>query len=356
MKTAITRNTFALSVVVLGMIVVSVLHETAFAGSRENQATQPVDIRLATLALRGTSPHLAIEQMAREWQNISGGRVRVFVYPDYHQGEAAMVDKMGVRGLDAAVMANVGLSKIDDGITCLVRLPMGFRSLAEVDYAQEKMMPQLAARMLKKGYVLLTVTDIGWVRIFSKQTVISPGDLKKQKLFVWSGDTPQVDIMKDAGFNPIALETADILPGLSSGLIDAVPTTPAVANGAQFYTATRHMLELNWAPLVGGAVIRKDTWEKIPPEMRPALLKSAANMGRRVKEASRKENDEAVRAMVRKHGLQVHGVSPEAELAWISAAEAAYPRIRGSIVPTDLFDQVLSLLKEYRSRTGGKGK
>jgi TRAP-type C4-dicarboxylate transport system substrate-binding protein len=341
---------------VLGLFVVSDFSQSAWAAGKGEQADRPVEIRLATLALRGSSPHLAIEEMAHEWERLSNGRVRVNVYPDYHQGEAAMVDKMGVRGLDAAVMANVGLSKIDDGITCLVRLPMGFRSLKEVDYAQEKMLPELEARMLKKGYVLLFVSDIGWVRIFSREPVITPDDLKRKKLFVWSGDTSQVDILKDAGFNPIALETADILPGLSSGLIDAVPTTAAFANGAQFYTVTKHMLELNWAPLVGGAVIRKDTWERIPPELRPALLKSAASTGRRMKEASRKENEEAVRAMERKHGLQVHRVTPEAEQAWIAAAEAAYPKIRGSIVPADLFDKVQGLLKEYRARTQGNRK
>jgi TRAP-type C4-dicarboxylate transport system substrate-binding protein len=328
----------------LGLFAASEFSQSAWAAGNGEQADRPVEIRLATLALRGSSPHLAIEEMAQEWRRLSNGRVRVNVYPDYHQGEAAMV------------MAIVGLSKIDNGITCLVRLPMGFRSLKEVDYAQEKMLPELEARMLKKGYVLLFVTDIGWVRIFSREPVITPDDLKRKKLFVWSGDTSQVDILKDAGFNPIALETADILPGLSSGLIDAVPTTSAFANGAQFYTVTKHMLELNWAPLVGGAVIRRDTWERIPPELRPALLKSAASTGRRMKEASRKENEEAVRAMERKHGLQVHRVTPEAEQAWIAAAEAAYPKIRGRIVPADLFDKVQGLLKEYRARTQGNRK
>ena len=310
---------------------------------------KPIEIRLATLALRGTSPYLAIEQMAQEWKRLSNGRVRLIIYPDYHQGEAAIVDKMGVRGLDAAVMANVGLSKIDNGITCLVQLPMGFRSLEEVDHVQQRMVPELEKRLLKKGYVLLTVTDIGWVHLFSKQPVLFPADLRRQKLFVWSGDTPQVDLMKEAGFDPVALETADILPGLSSGLIDAVHTTPAYANGAQFYSATRHMLQLNWAPLVGGAVIRKDVWEKIPEELRPDMLKAAQNMGRGLKTASRKENDAAVRAMERKHGLQVHAVTREAEQAWIAAAEATYPRIRGGIIPADLFDLVQRILKEYRA-------
>jgi TRAP-type C4-dicarboxylate transport system substrate-binding protein len=355
MKTIAWRKKI-ISAAIISILAFAFSSMPVLAGNAGTAAGRPVEIRLATLALRGTSPHLAIEQMAQEWQRLSGGRVRVVVYPDYHQGEAAMVDKMGVRGLDAAVMATVGLSKIDEGITCLVSLPMGFRSLDEVDYVQEKMLPELKARMLKKGYVLLFVSDIGWVRIFSKQPVLLPDDLRKQKLFVWSGDTSQVDIMADAGFNPVALETADILPGLSSGLIDTVPTTPAFANGAQFYTAATNMLELNWAPLVGGAVIRRDTWEKIPPELRPELLKSAANAGRRIKATSRKENEEAVRAMERKHGLQVHQVTPRAEKAWIEVAQAAYPRIRGHIVPADLFDKVQSLLKEYRSRTTGNGK
>ena len=333
--------------ILLGAVAAS---RTSHAGPAETGGGQerPIEIRLATLAMRGTTPYLAVEKMAREWDRISRGRVRLVLYPDYHLGEAAMVDKMSVKGLDAAVMANVGLSKIDDGVTCLVRLPMGFRSFAEVDLVQERMAPELERRLLKKGYVLLAITDIGWVRLFSKQPILFPEDLRKQKLFVWSGDIPQVDLMKKAGFDPVALETADILPGLSSGMIDAVHTTPAYANGAQFFTATHHMLELNWAPLVGGAVIRKDVWERIPQEFRPALLKAAADMGRGVKAASRSENDKAVNAMQRKHGLQVHPVTREAEQAWIAVAEASYPGIRGGIVPTDLFDMVMQILREYR--------
>jgi TRAP-type C4-dicarboxylate transport system substrate-binding protein len=347
-------NTLLVSAITLGAV--ASLSGTAFAGSGNVPAGQVIEIRLATLALRGTSPHLALEQLAQEWRKISGGRVRLVVYPDYHQGEAAIVDKMGVRGLDAAVMTNVGLSKIDDGVTCLVRLPMGFRSLDEVDYIQEKMRPEVEARLLKKGYVSLFLSDVGWVYFFSKRPVIYPDDLKKQKLFVWSGDPSQVDIMKEAGFDPIALETADILTSLSSGLIDAVPTTPVYANGAQFYTAARHMLELNWAPLVGGAVVRRDTWERIPAELRPALLRSAADTGRQIKAASRNENGEAVRAMERKHGLQVHRVTPEAEQAWIAAAEKVYPKIRGQLIPADLFDKLQSLRKGHRARTAGSGK
>jgi TRAP-type C4-dicarboxylate transport system substrate-binding protein len=151
MKTLLLKKNMIVAAVI-SMIAVGSMPVSA--GNAGTAAGRPVEIRLATLALRGTSPHLAIEQMAQEWQRLSGGRVRVVVYPDYHQGEAAMVDKMGVRGLDAAVMANVGLSKIDEGITCLVRLPMGFRSLKEVDYVQEKNVEERVRAPVRVGYRL----------------------------------------------------------------------------------------------------------------------------------------------------------------------------------------------------------
>ena len=56
---------------------------------------------------------------------------------------------------------------------------------------------------------------------------------------------------------------------------------------------------------------------------------------------------ESVEAM-KKRGLVVHEMPPEAEAAWRKLAEDAYPRIRGVIVPSDLFDEVQALLKEYR--------
>jgi TRAP-type C4-dicarboxylate transport system substrate-binding protein len=40
--------------------------------------------------------------------------------------------------------------------------------------------------------------------------------------------------MKRLQYQPVAIETADILPGLQTGLIDAVPATPFFALAGQF--------------------------------------------------------------------------------------------------------------------------
>ena len=103
----------------------------------------------------------------------------------------------------------------------------------------------------------------------------------------------------------MALETSGIPQGLLSGTISAVPTVPIFALAAQLDTQAKHMLELNWGPLVGAAVVHKKSWDRVPAAAREAMLKIADETGRQVKSAGRAENDAAVTAMV-KRGLVVH--------------------------------------------------
>ena len=48
-------------------------------------------------------------------------------------------------------------------------------------------------------------------------------------------------------------------------------------------------------------------------------------------------------------GLQVHAVTPQLEDEWRRFAEGIYPRLRGSMVPADMFDRARQRVAEYRS-------
>jgi TRAP-type C4-dicarboxylate transport system substrate-binding protein len=114
------------------------------------------------------------------------------------------------------------------------------------------------------------------------------------------------------------------------------------------------MLEINWGPLVGAAVVHKKTWDRIPPEFRDEMLKVATETGKQVTASGRTESDQAVAAMV-KRGLQVHKVTPEIDAEWRDMIEKIQDRIRGHVVPADAFDEAQRLLKEYRAqRDSGK--
>ncbi len=312
-------------------------------------AQKPPVVKLATVLPSGTSYHKILQAMAEEWRKAPGG-VPVTIYTGSQMGdEADIVRRMGIGQLHAGVLSVAGLSEIEKSVTALAYLPMMFRSLDEVDYVGGKLQPELEARLLKKGYVVLFWGDTGFIKFFSKEPVLGPEDLKRHKLFAWAGDTHQVDLVKSLGYQPVPLVTGDILPGLQTGLISAISTAPFYALAGQIYGPARHMLDLNWAPLVGATVISKKTWDAIPAATRGALEVSARSAGGQMRARGRAEADQAVEAM-KKRGLQVHPVSPQIEAEWRRFAEQIYPKIRGALVPADLFDEVQRLLKEYRAK------
>jgi TRAP-type C4-dicarboxylate transport system substrate-binding protein len=66
---------------------------------------------------------------------------------------------------------------------------------------------------------------------------------------------------------------------------------------------------------------------------------------------ARQEVDEAVAAM-KKRGLTVNTPNAEQMREWTQLAEQLYPRIRGTMVPADTFDEVFRHLKAYRAARG----
>jgi TRAP-type C4-dicarboxylate transport system substrate-binding protein len=250
--------------------------------------------------------------------------------------------------LQAGMLTVIGLEDIEPGAAGLQNMPMMFRSLDEVDYVGEKLRPTLEKRMAEKGFVVLCWSDMGWVRIFSKDPVITPGDFKKTKLFVWAGNTDSVDIYRSVGCAPVPLETADILPGLRTGLINAAPLPPSFALAGQVDSVAPHMIDLNWGPLVGAIVMTKKSWDTLSPEAREIVRSAAVEVGRHIKEDGRREGVESVEAM-RARGLQVHPVSDDILAEWRNEVEPTYSKIRGTMVPADIFDEVVTYLKEYRA-------
>lgn len=311
-------------------------------------------IKLATLAPTGSTYHKSLLVLREAWRKTSQGSLDLVVYADGKLGgEADTVGLMGVNSIQAAMLTGVGLSEIEKAVTGLQSIPMGFRDFAEVDYVGERLQPMLEERLAAKGFVVLFWTDAGWVRFFSKKPVAHPDDLKKLKLFTWAGSPDQVELYRSAGFNPVPLETADILPSLQTGLIEATPSPPVFALAGQIDGRAPYMLEINWAPLVGACVIRKATWDKIPAAIRPQLLEASRVAGRDIKASGRKEMDESVAAMA-KRGLTVTRMTPELETEWRATAEAVYPRIRGKLVPEDIFDMALRLIRECRAQPAAR--
>ena len=128
-------------------------------------------------------------------------------------------------------------------------------------------------------------------------------------------------------------------------MIDALPVPPLLANFSQVATYAPYMLDLHWAPVTGALVISERAWNQLDPKAQAWLRESSEKAGAEFRSASRAEDDQTIQAMKDKQGLKVTTLSPEAEREWRAEVARYYPRVRGTIIPEQMFDAAVETLK-----------
>jgi len=315
-------------------------------------AQAAVQLRLGTVVPKNSLYHQQLLELGEAWRTAQGGNARFTVFTDGSQGgEAELARRMRIGQLQGALMSVVGLREIEPGIAALQNLPLLFRSWDEVDHVRDKLRPAMEQRFAERGFIVVAWGDAGWVRFFSRAAAVRPDDYKRMKFFAWGSEPEQQAIMKSLGYTPVPLETADILPAVQTGMIDVVPSTPYFALASQVYATASHMLEINWAPIVGALVVTRKAWDAMSPAAQQALRTTGDRAGQQMRQQARAEVNQAVDAM-RKRGLTVHRPDAAQMAEWTALAESLYPRIRGSMVPTDTFDAVFTHLRAYRASKG----
>ena len=143
------------------------------------------------------------------------------------------------------------------------------------------------------------------------------------------------------------MAATDILTGLQTGLIEAFQAPPLVALSNQWFGGAKNMLDVQFAQLVGATVISKDVWDTIPAPVQKEMMRSARTAGVALREEIRKSEAGSI-PLMQQFGLNVVHADAQAVAEWRTLAEGIWPKLRGPVVPADLFDEVKRLRDEYR--------
>ncbi|HZS42096.1 MAG TPA: TRAP transporter substrate-binding protein DctP [Polyangia bacterium] len=300
-------------------------------------------IKLGTLAPNGSPWHTLLKEMGQKWSDASGGKVKLIIYPGGVVGnEGDMVKKMRIGQMQAAALTTIGLHDIAQEPQAL-DVPMMIDTAQTLDFVLERMQPQLEKVLLDKGYVVIGWSDVGFVRFFSTKKMSSMKEFESAKVFSWEGDPASVEAWRAGGFHPVVASSTDILPSLQTGLIDTVALVPVYAFGSRVFERAKYMLDLPWAALSGATVVKKEAWDKVPPELRPKLLEIAREYGGKISAEVRRMDADALKQM-KQQGLVV--VAPADVKAFQAAAERGSKVFRGKVVPEAIFDEVKQLVEE----------
>ncbi len=312
-------------------------------------ATAAKLIKLATIVPSGSVWDKELRAMSAEVQKRTAGRVSFRIYPGGVAGDDPdIVRKLRLGQLQAASLSVDGLSELDKGFS-VFSVPRFFGSFDELFHVVHDLTPALAARLDKQGVVLLGWGYGGWVYWFSKQPTYTPADYKRLKLFAWAGDNRMVQWWKQSGYHPVPLASTDIMTGLQTGMIEALPAPPLVAMTLQWYRQAPYMLDLPMGQLIGATVISKKSWEKLAPADQAAIRELARQMQQRLEEAIPAQDRQAVDEM-KQRGLTVTAPKDAAQVKeWDEAAAQFADNMREQVVPSEIFDLARKSRDEFRA-------
>ena len=318
-------------------------------------APAQVTLKIATLVPENSSWFRIVKEMGDTWGKVSGGKVKVILYPGGRQGdEPDVVRKMRLGSLQGAVLSSMGLSEIDRSVLAL-SVPLAFDSDEEVYGTLEKIRPALEGAMDAKGFMVVNWADGGWVRIFARKPVASPDDLRRQRLFTWAGDNQTLEIWRAGGFNVIPAPAPDLGTGLQTGLLDAFLSSPQVVVVTRAYEQARNMTDRKWGIIMTGTVLTKDAWNRIPAEVRPALLKAAQETALKLRAEMRASDQRDIQAM-QQAGLKLVPLDARNLDLWRKMIAGLSGKLRGQYVSAQMFDQAMNYRDEYRRHSKVKGK
>jgi TRAP-type C4-dicarboxylate transport system substrate-binding protein len=238
---------------------------------------QTVSLRIGSVVPKNSLYHRQLLELGEAWRAAQGGDTRFTVFTDGSQGgEAELSRRMRIGQLQGALMSVVGCARSSPASprcrACRCCSAAGRRWTM----CARRCARRWSKRFADKGFVVIGWGDAGWVRFFSKEPALRPADFKGRKFFAWGSEPEQQAIMKSLGYTPVPLETGDILPAMQTGMISVLPSTPYFALASQVYGTAGHMLEINWAPIVGALVVTKKAWDTMSPAGQQALRRPAS--------------------------------------------------------------------------------
>ncbi|HSC27781.1 MAG TPA: TRAP transporter substrate-binding protein DctP [Vicinamibacterales bacterium] len=302
-------------------------------------------IRLGTIAPDNTIWAKTAREMGESWKKRTSGRVTSIVNAGTVGSEESMLKDMRIsKRLHAAQLSAITLGHLDKAFN-VFGIPLFFESYDEVDRVLDALGPTLDQRLEAKGLNRLNWGFAGWVHVFSKSPVKSVDDLKRLKLYTSAGDDQMASWYRDNGFNPVALDPTQMMPSLTTGMIEAIPATPLSAQLFQWYEHTGHMMDLGFAPLIGATVMAADVWARIPAADQQILIEEAKKAEARLRSDVPRLDREAIAQMQKSGKLSI---SKGVEAEWRKAADQFGKAMSGKLVPDDVYDVARRTRDEYR--------
>ncbi|HUX50042.1 MAG TPA: TRAP transporter substrate-binding protein DctP [Spirochaetia bacterium] len=314
-------------------------------------SAQSLQIKLASVAPENSPYGTALNQLANNWERLSGGTVQVVIYPNGIAGDQSdMLRKMRIGQLQGGIFASTGLTTVAKAALA-VSVPFLIRNEAHLASAMQALRPILNRDAESKGLTAVAWADVGWMYLFSRTPVKTPEQAKALRLAVPPDQQSLIEAFKALGYRPVPVDIPETLTALNSGLVDAFFASPSLAAGYQWFAVAPYLVDMRIAPVIGAILVDTATWRRLPAELRTQFVASARKTEIELQKALAALDEKAITIM-QGYGLKVLPVSDAEKSAWQNELQEHEHAIIGPV-----FDRsIVELIKNSMEKVGATGE
>ncbi|MDO9525474.1 MAG: TRAP transporter substrate-binding protein [Gemmobacter sp.] len=203
----------------------------------------------------------------------TGGRIEITHHFD---------GSLGYRGADILSVVEDGAAPIarhatsyyggSDPVFLVSTLPFLIKKPADVQTMHEVSLPYIKDAFLAFNQVVVSAGLFPPSGLWSREPITTLADLQGVKLRAF--DLNSLETFSASGAAAINMNWGDVIPGLSTGVIDAVVTSADLGASSGLNDYTPNFLEINWAVPMSYVTVNKDVWDALPADLQAAVMEA----------------------------------------------------------------------------------
>ena len=281
-------------------------------GKSEEEAVQRYAWPLATASPEDTVTQIFSETFASEVDRLSGGKMKIQVYPNSTLGGDRDLLETCADGDIPFIVQNTAPQVTFMQDLAVFDLPCVFDSLEE---CRETIDQPAFSRLISEvytegGYHLLGMADQGFRVMSTNKPIDDIADFKGQKIRTMENKY-HLEFWKCLHANPTPMNFSEVYIGLQQHTIDAQENPYEVITSNRLYEQQDYIVETNHLPHLISLIVNDEFFQNLSAEEQAIMTEAAQNATRYAREQADQRISDRI-ATIEKSGTKI--ITPSAEM------------------------------------------
>jgi C4-dicarboxylate-binding protein DctP len=303
-------------------------------------AAPPIVLKFSHVVAVDTPKGQAAEFFKRRAEELTGGRVKVEVFPNstlYKDREEIEALQLGAVQMLAPSLSKFGpLGVREFEVFDLPFLFADYAALRRV--TQGPLGRELLSKLEERGILGLSFWDNGFKCFSARRPLRTPGDFRGLRMRIQSSVVLDAQ-MRALGALPRVMAFSDVYPALRAGVVDGTENPVSNLYTQRMHEVQQHLTLTNHGYLGYATIVNKRFWDGLPGDVRRQLEQAMAEATEYANRIAKEKNDADLERVKAAGTTMVHVPTPGERLALERALAPVHAQMAARI-GKDLLDSI----------------